>query len=78
MSEPCHGEVVFECDYENEDYKQFCDDMLYSGIECTHYEGRFFYEGPAASVDDIQEVLSNTKVKCTWDNLGLGYIVYPG
>ena len=77
MTELYGGEIVFECDYEDENYKQFCDDMLYAGLECKHYFGRFFYEGPSVVVNDIQEALSNTKVKCEWDNMALDYVVYP-
>lgn len=38
---------------------------------------KIIYEGPAIIVGNIQEVLSNTKVKCQWDNMGFDYIVYP-
>lgn len=63
--------------YSNEKYNQFVKDMEEAGLEVRDYNGRFFYHGPAVVCDDIQDVLSNTKVKCQWDNMGLGYIVYP-
>ncbi len=43
----------------------------------SYYSGRFFWHGPAVSCNNIQDVLSNTKIKCQYDQLGLGYIVYP-
>jgi hypothetical protein len=64
-------------EYERSEYREFARDMRAAGLEVIHYRGRSFYEGPAVSVDDLQDALSNTKVKCRWDQLGLGYIVYP-
>ena len=58
-------------------YKKFCDDMEQSGLDVIHYDGRWFYHGPAVIVDDLQDCLSETKVSCQWDNMGLGYVVYP-
>ena len=29
------------------------------------------------SVPNVQDALSATQVRCHWDNLGLGFIVYP-
>ena len=63
--------------YNNKNYTQFVEDCEMAGLEVQHYRGRFFYEGPAVSCDDLQDVMSVTKVKCQWDNLGRGYIVYP-
>ena len=57
--------------------KRFCDDMAEAGFEVEHYNGRYFWEGPAVRCDNIQDVLLNTKVKCQWDNMGRGWIVYP-
>ena len=76
--ELCSGDIVFSDDYDKERYQQFCEDMENAGIECEHYYGRFFYEGPAVIVSDIQNALSNTKVKCSWDSMALDYVVYPG
>ena len=56
---------------------RFCRDMEDAGLEVEHYHGRFYWEGPAVRVDDLQEALSETKVPCQWDDMGLGYIVYP-
>ena len=63
--------------YERENYEQFARDQEAAGHEVTHYQGRWFYEGPAVVVDDIQDAIRATSVKCQWDNLGLGWIVYP-
>lgn len=56
---------------------QFVKDMEEAGLEVEHYHGRFFWEGPAVRVDSIQDALSETKVKCQWDSMGRGFIVYP-
>jgi hypothetical protein len=64
-------------EYKSKNFKRFVKDMEEAGLEVRHYNGRFFFEGPAVACDNLQDVLSNTKVKCQWDNLGLGYIVYP-
>lgn len=64
-------------EYERPEYRAFVGDMRAAGLEVTHYRGRSFYEGPAVSVDDIQDALYNTKVRCRWDQLGHGFIVYP-
>ncbi len=64
-------------EYERPEYRRFVADMQAAGLEVTHYRGRYFYEGPAVAVDDIQDALSHTTVKCQWDQLGLGFIVYP-
>ena len=58
-------------------YAKFTKDCEKAGLEVTDYQGRYFYHGPAVSCDDIGEVLQVTKVKCQWDQLGKGYIVYP-
>jgi hypothetical protein len=71
------GEIVHGSDYDNENYKQFCDDMNRAGFDCEHYNGRFFYEGPSVTVDDISYAMSATSVRCDWDGMGLGYVVYP-
>jgi hypothetical protein len=63
--------------YTHSDHKQFCLDMAANQIPVEHYEGRFFWSGPSARVTDIQDVLSYTKVKCLWDAMGKGWIVYP-
>lgn len=63
--------------YANKECNQFVKDMEDAGLELRHYRGRWFWEGPAVACDDLQDVLSNTKVRCQWDHLGLGWIVYP-
>ncbi len=63
----------------NEDVRRFMRDMQRAGLKSKmrYYEGRNFWAGPAVVVDDIQEALAHTKVKCQWDNLGMGWVVYP-
>ena len=56
---------------------KFMDDMWDNNLQMRYYQGRNFWQGPAVETDDLQEVLSCTKVTCSWDNLGHGYIVYP-
>lgn len=64
-------------DYTNKDCKRFVRDMESAGLEVEHYHGRYFYQGPAVRVDSVQDALSETKVECQWDQMGLGFIVYP-
>jgi hypothetical protein len=64
-------------EYTNEDHKQFVTDMQAVGLKVRHYRGRFFYQGPAVVVPEVQNALSKTQVQCTWDNMGKEYIVYP-
>jgi len=63
--------------YTNKDCVKFVKNMEKAGLTVEHYRGRSFWQGPAVRVDSIQEALSETKVKCQWDNMGLGFIVYP-
>lgn len=63
--------------YDNPQCNQFVEDMIKAGLKPEHYHGRFFWEGPSVIVDDIQDALSATKVKCQLDNMGKGYVVYP-
>ena len=65
-----------------EDAKKFVEDMAEVGIETEHYNGRFFWQGPAARTDEdgwptMQDVIRATTVKVQWDNLGLDWIIYP-
>lgn len=59
------------------DAVQFEDDMSAAGLRVEHYFGRFMWEGPAVRVDDLQDAMSNTKVRVQYDSMGMGYIVYP-
>lgn len=56
---------------------QFVDDMQAAGLDVEAYHGRFWWSGPAVRVDDLQDALSATKIPCQWDQMGLGYVVYP-
>ena len=60
-----------------EDICRFMRDMKRAKVKMRYYEGRYFWKGPAASCDYASDVLSHTKVKCQWDSLGRGHIVYP-
>lgn len=63
--------------YSTKECNKFVKDMEKAGMDVQHYRGRWYWEGPAVSCRSIQDVMSNTKVPCQWDQLGLGYIVYP-
>lgn len=63
--------------YTKPDHLRFIEDMYTAGLEVEHYRGRCFWNGPAVRVDELQEALSNTKVPCRYDSMGLGFIVYP-
>ena len=65
--------------YSNMACKRFVRNMIDAGLgdKLRHYQGRNFYEGPGVDVRNLQDALSATRVKCQWDNMGLGYIVYP-
>lgn len=77
--------------YENARYQQFVMDIveaMENGVfdeserwpKFQHYEGRFFYEGPAVSCTNAQleTVIRCTDVSLRKDNLGFDWIVYPG
>ena len=63
--------------YKNDTCADFVADMLAAGFEVEHYHGRFHWQGPAVRVDCREDVMSETEVKCQWDNMGMGFIVYP-
>ena len=61
------------------DVRRFMRDMKRAGLKSKmrFYQGRNFWTGPAVVVGYLQEALSHTKVKCQWDRMGMGYVVYP-
>ena len=64
--------------YTNKSCIKFVKDMIEKAdLEVEHYHGRFFWAGPAVRVKSLQAALSYTKVPCQYDQMGLGYIVYP-
>lgn len=63
--------------YTEPDCVQFVADMEAAGFDVEHYRGRNFWEGPAARAPSLGEPLATTSVVCQWDDMGLGYIVYP-
>jgi uncharacterized Zn finger protein len=63
----------------NQKYERFIEDMENAGIKIRFYRGRNYYRGPAVEVEDLQEALSETKVRCLWEGMGgSDVIVYPG
>jgi hypothetical protein len=56
---------------------QFVEDMKNAGLKVKLYHGRYFWHGPSVDVNNLQDALSNTKVPCQWDNMGMLYVVYP-
>lgn len=60
-----------------QDICRFMRDMKKHEFKMQSYNGRNFWAGPAVVVGNIQEVLSNTHVKCQWDNMGMDFVVYP-
>ena len=64
--------------YTHPKHLQFIKDMEYhTELEVRHYKGRYWWQGPAVSVEYLEDALDHTQVPCQWDQLGLGYIVYP-
>ncbi len=66
--------------YETQRYEQFRQDLEEAGYEVEHYQGRWFYQGPAVRIDsdELQDIIRLTDVKVQWDELGKdGLIVYP-
>lgn len=62
------------------DHETFRKDMEEAGREVEEYHGRFYWQGPAVRVDgyeELQDVIRETTISLQWDNMGLGYIVYP-
>jgi hypothetical protein len=59
------------------DHATFASEMRAAGLQVRRYRGRFYWEGPAVVVDDLQDALGVTTVHCQWDQMGLGWVVYP-
>lgn len=74
----CEAEYVGDLpEYTEPDAIQFVEDMRQAMLPVEHYHGRFYWQGPAVRVDDLQDAMSETKVRVQWDSMGMGYIVYP-
>ena len=73
--EESKGKIMTE--YKKSNYVKFVSDMEKAGLTPYHYQGRYFYNGPAVNVNHLQEAMSNTKIMCQWDNMGKGFVVYP-
>lgn len=64
--------------YYHPNHKQFCLDMASIQIAVKHYESNFYWSGPAVEASDIQDVLSYTKIRCLWNEIGKNrWMVYP-
>ena len=68
-------DVVCAEDYEDEHAQQFVRDADSEYLEVEHYHGRYGWEGPAVRVDSLNEF--STEVPTQFDNMGMGFIVYP-
>jgi hypothetical protein len=64
-----------------ERYQKFVDECEDEGLDVDkEYHGRNYYNGPAVRCDNLDEMVDVIRVttgKLQWDNLGLGYIIYP-
>lgn len=74
---PDETDAVKPEQYSNPQHIRFVKDMLKAGLKPYHYRGRFYWQGPAVNVDDLQDAMSETRVKVQWDNMGQGFVVYP-
>jgi len=55
--------------------KKFLEDATAQGHEVEPYAGRFFWKGPAVTVDGLGTF--RTTVPTQSDQMGLGWVVYP-
>ncbi len=70
--------IDYEAPYElSENQKLFCRDVNDSGLEVDfHYSARHSYGKECPSVD-VQDVHSlDTESKVSYDNMGLGFVIY--
>lgn len=58
-------------------YKQFVEDMTAAGLNLVEHKGRKFFFGPAVVVDNVTDVITKTKVDCTWYETGSQWVVHP-
>jgi hypothetical protein len=63
--------------YTNPNHRQFCIDMFNTGLSIFHYEGEYYWSGPAVKFNSVDEVFALTKVPCIWDTFGESFVVYP-
>jgi hypothetical protein len=64
-------------DYKQDSYRRFVAECYDAGLSLRHYNGRFYFKGPAVVTSDISIVIRATTVEVQWDNMGLDWIVYP-
>ena len=77
----CGGDGVTYT-YDDPRYLKFVEDMRENGIPVQHYNGRWYYSGPAAVTNrhediDLQDIMRATQVRLQTDSMGLETIVYP-
>ena len=59
------------------DICRFMRDMKRAGLRLRTYNGRCFWKGPGVVVRHVSDAMSETRVKCQFDSMGLDVIVYP-
>jgi hypothetical protein len=67
--------IASQC--QHPEHKQFALDMAAAGIRTTIGDQRMYWNGPIAYGEDISEIMSQTRVRCIWDEAGRGIVVYP-
>lgn len=70
-------------DYTTPSYVRFVEDMLAAGLPVQHYNGRWYYSGPAVVTDrengpTENEVYRATTVSLRRDSMGFDTVLYPG
>jgi len=63
--------------YKEKHAKKFVKDMTDAGLSPYHYHGRYYYHGPAVNCQSWLEAMRSTRVNCTYDQMGKGFVVYP-
>jgi hypothetical protein len=67
--------IASQC--EHPEHRQFALDMAAAGIATAIGSHRLYWHGPAAHGEDVSEIMSQTRVRCIWDESGKGVVVYP-
>jgi len=67
--------------YAHAAYATFAREATAAGLHVTHYEGRYFYSGPAVDCADFHALvraIRATTGRIQWDELGKhGFVLYP-
>ncbi len=60
-------------------FQQFVVACCKQKLPLQNYRGRNFYDGPATYTDNLNQTIQNlTPIPVISDNLGKGWVVYPG